>query len=58
LARDRWPGEVVERTRELMDGKVHCCRSVREIQESIRVVLACDAARAAAAEALQLNEES
>jgi hypothetical protein len=41
-----------------MDGKVHCCRTVREIQESIRVVLACDAARAAAAEALQLNEES
>jgi hypothetical protein len=54
--RDRWPGEVVEPIRGLMDGKVHCCRTVGEIQEFIRVVLTCDAASAAAAEALQLQE--
>jgi hypothetical protein len=49
-ARDPWPGEVVPPDRVLLDGKVHCCSTVGEIQHWIRVALARDAARAAVAE--------
>lgn len=51
--RDPWPGEVVPPDRELLNGKVYCCRTVGEIQDSIRVMRVRDAARTAAAEALK-----
>jgi hypothetical protein len=53
--RDPWPGEVVPPGRVLPNGKVHCCRTVGEIQHSIHVILARDAALAAVAEAASME---
>lgn len=53
--RDPRPGEVVPPDRILPNGKMHCCRTVGDIQHSIHVLLARDAARAAAAEALRTD---
>ena len=55
--RDPWPGEVVGPIGQLMGGKVHCSRTVGEIQDTIRVILARDAALAAAAEAQDQKAE-
>ena len=49
--RDPWPGEVVDRIRELMDWNVYCCRTVQEIKVSVLVMHARDVARAATVEA-------
>lgn len=50
--RDPWPGEVVDPRRQLPGGKAFFSCTVGDIQASIRALLARDAARAAAAEAM------
>jgi hypothetical protein len=50
--RDPWPSELVDPRRQLPDGKAWFSCTVGEIQASVRAMLAGDAARAAAVEAL------
>lgn len=50
--RDPWPGEVVDPRRQLPGGKAFFSCTVGEIQASIRALLARNAARAAAIEAM------
>lgn len=50
--RDPWPAEVVDARRQLPGGQAFFSCTVGEIQASIRAVLAGEAARAAAIEAM------